>query len=55
MRARRAFADLLLDRERIVSPELQHELYRAWPEIFREKNFDPSRTAMHYGIEYDDG
>jgi hypothetical protein len=38
-----------------MTPELQNALYRAWPEIFRQKDLDETRTAMCWGFQCGDG
>ncbi len=38
-----------------MTPELQDALYRAWPETFRQKDWDATRTAMCWGFQCGDG
>jgi len=38
-----------------MTPELQDALYRAWPETFRQKDWDETRTAMCWGFQCGDG
>ena len=38
-----------------MTPELQDALYRAWPETFRQKDWDQMRTAMCWGFQCGNG
>jgi hypothetical protein len=37
-----------------MTPERQQELYERWPEIFRERTLDQTKTGMCWGVDCDD-
>src|SRR4051812_43815579 len=38
-----------------MNSDHQNALYRAWPEIFRQKGLNPASTSMCWGLQCDDG